>query len=336
MPPAPADLLAALDEGVGVLAADGGIDARNDALRAMQAACGRAGAPAGDLRALGVDAADADRLRRGEAIALARSGRRWRLRCVALDGATWLLAAEETASHRAATALAELARMRLLGRSMSVLVHDFNNMLNAAIGLATTLRPLARDAGDTQLLADMIAGTQRGAQLLRSVARMLAHAPRERGHATLATIVVEAMALAEKSLLQRGVRPVVAAVPETDLRVDATECVQAVWQGILALIGLAPKSLRVEADLVDLTIGAGRPRRCARLGLVAQVADVAAAATATRLLDGATGLLAALGSPAMPAGLAAAWFLQRRVGGDLTAALVDGSVTLTYAWPARA
>lgn len=334
MPPAPADLLAALDEGVGLLAADGGVVARNDAMRAVLAACGAHGGPAADLRGLAVDAADEARLRAGEAVEVDRRGRHWRLRACVADGATWLLAAETTAARRAASATAELARLRLLGRSAGVLVHDFNNMLNAAIGLAATLRPLATDPTDAQLLQDMTTGTQRGAQLLRSVARMLARSPRERARTPLAPAVAEAVALAEKALLQRGVRPQVVPVPDADVRCEPTECVQAIWHGLIALAELAPKSARVEVDVVDAPIGDGRPRRCVRLRIVAAVAHEAATAATVRLLAGSEGLIAAIGSPAMSAGLAAALFVQRHLGGDLTASAEDGTLTLAYLWPA--
>jgi signal transduction histidine kinase len=336
MPPAPADLLAALDEGVGLLAADGGVVASNDAMHAVLAAAGASGAPVADLRGLGVDADDEARLRAGEAVAVAHAGRHWRLRCRAVAGADVLFAAETTAADRAASALAELARLRLLGRSAGVLVHDFNNMLNAAIGLAATLRPLAADPTDAQLLLDMSAGTQRGAQLLRSVARMLARSPRERVRTPLAAVVAEAVALAEKALLHRGVRPAVAPVPDVHVRSEPTECVQAIWHGLIGLAELAPKSVRVDVDLVDAAIGDGRPRRCARLRLAAAVADDAAAAAIGRMLASDSGLLAALGSPALPSGLAAALFVQRQLGGDLTAVAADGAITLAYLWPALA
>lgn len=237
---------------------------------------------------------------------------------------------------RAASATAELARLRLLGRSAGVLVHDFNNMLNAAIGLAATLRSLASEPADAQMLQDMTAGTQRGAQLLRSVARMLSRSPRERARTPLAVAVAEAAALAEKALLQRGVRLQVAAMPEAHVRAEPTECVQAIWHGLVALAEFAPKSARVEVDFVDAAIGDGRPRRCVRLRIVTAVAHEATAAATARLIAGSEGLIAAIGSPSMSAGLAAALFLQRHLGGDLTASVDDGTLTLAYLWPALA
>jgi signal transduction histidine kinase len=336
MSPAPADLLAVLDEGVGLLAAAGGITAANDAMRGVLAAFGGAGAPAADLRALAVDADDEARLRAGEAIEVVRGGRHWRLRCRAAGGADWLLAVETTAARRAGSAVAELARMRLLGRTAGVLVHDFNNMLNAAIGLASTLRPLAADPVEVQLLQDMTGGTQRGAQLLRSVARMLARSPRERVRTPLGPVLAEALALAEKALLQRGVRATVAAVPDVHVRSEPTEFVQAVWHGLAALAEAAPKSVRIEVDLAEASIGDGRPRRCARLRLVGVGVDAAAATALCRLLGDADGMLSAIGAPATPSGLAAALFLQRHLGGDLAAGFVDGVLTLRYLWPAVA
>ncbi|MFO0277955.1 MAG: hypothetical protein ACK533_11815 [Planctomycetota bacterium] len=336
MPPASAELLAALDEGVGLLAADGGIVASNATMRGVLAAWGGTDAPAADLRGLAVAADDEARLRAGEAIEVARGGQQWRLRCRAADGANWLIVDETTAAHRAASAVAELARLRLLGRSAGALVHDFNNMLNAAIGLATTLRPLVVDPADAQLLQDMTVGTQRGAQLLRSVARMLARSPRERRRTKLASVVADAVALAGKALLQRGVEPTLMEVPEVEIHVDPTECVQAIWHGLAAVADASPRSLRVDAEVAMIARGDGRPRRCARVRLVAPVAEPAVAVGIARLLDGGGGLLGAIGSPGMSAGLAVTCSPQRRLGGDLIGDVVGDDFTLTYLWPALA
>ncbi|MFN9755691.1 MAG: hypothetical protein ACK58X_04670, partial [Planctomycetota bacterium] len=88
MPPASAELLAALDEGVGLLAADGGIVASNAAMRGVLASWGGTDAPAADLRGLAVAADDEARLRAGEAIEVARGGQQWRVRGRAADGGT--------------------------------------------------------------------------------------------------------------------------------------------------------------------------------------------------------------------------------------------------------
>lgn len=66
----PAALTAALQDGIAAVDAAGALAARNDAMRALQAAFSRPGAHAADLRALGVDAADEARMRAGEAVAV--------------------------------------------------------------------------------------------------------------------------------------------------------------------------------------------------------------------------------------------------------------------------
>lgn len=335
MDPLPASVLAALGDGVAELAADGRIAPRNEAMHAVLAACSRPGAHAGDLRALGVEAADEARLRGGEPVDIGAKGRHWRLRAVAGDGGAWLLATETTGEWRSGAARLELTRLRALAKSSGTIVHDFNNMLNAAIGLSATLRPMVVDPLDVQLLQELTAGTQQGAQLMRSVARMLMKAGVDRTRATLSSLVEEAMALAAKGFMQRGVKATVAptAAP-VQLRVDASEAVQSLWHGLTALCEMKPPTLLVAADAETVPLLDGRPRRCARVRLVAEGVDPTIAAETVRLLGGASGWLRALGSSALTGGLGAAVFVQRRHGGDLTAALAGPQLTLTYLWPA--
>jgi len=333
----PAALTAALQDGIAAVDAAGALAARNDAMRALQAAFSRPGAHAADLRALGVDAADEARMRAGEAVAVSVRARHWRLRLVAADGADWLLATETTDAWRAGAAHVELARLRALAKASGTIVHDFNNMLNAAIGLAAMVRPLVVDPVDVQILQELTQGTQHGAQLMRSVARMLTRPTGDRSRAALTALVDEALTTANKSFLQRGVKVEWAPSPQPPLlRTEIAESVQSLWHGMIAICEMKPPTLRIVADADTFAVGDGRPRRWARVRLVAAGVDPAVAAETVRLLAGATGWLKAIGGGALTAGLAASLFVQRRLGGDLRAVAADGELTLEYLWPALA
>lgn len=333
----PAALTAALQEGIAAVATSGALTAHNDAMRALQAAFSRPGAHAADLRALGVDAADETRLRAGEAVAVSVRARHWRLRLVAADGAEWLLAAETTDAWRGGAAQAELARLRALAKASGTIVHDFNNMLNAAIGLAAMVRPLVVDPVDVQILQELTQGTQHGAQLMRSVARMLTRPTGDRSRAALTALVDEALTMANKAFLQRAVKVEWAPAAQPPLlRTEVAEAVQSLWHGMIALSEMKPAAMRVVADADTFAVGDGRPRRWARVRLVASGVDPASAAETARLLAGATGWLKAIGGGALTAGLAASLFVQRRLGGDLQATAVDGELTLDFLLPALA
>lgn len=331
----PAAITDALAEGIAGLDAAGGLQPRNDAMRGLLAAWSRPGAHAADLRAIGLDAGDEARLRAGEPVDVGVRGRHWRLRVVAADGADWLLAAETTDGWRSGASRVELARLRALAKSSGTIVHDFNNMLNAALGLAATLRPLVVDPVDVQILQELTQGTQQGAQLMRSVARMLTRPTGDRSRATVAAIADEAMSMAAKAFLQRGVKPEVqAATPSPIVRTEVAEAVQSLWHGMVALCELKPQALRIVADAETFAHGDGRPRRWGRIRLVADGLDPAAAAELERMLAGASGLLRAIGNGPVTPGLAASLFVQRRLGGDLLAKADGGTATLAFLLPA--
>jgi hypothetical protein len=331
----PAALTAALGEGVAVVDAAGSLQPRNDAMHALLAAFSRPGANAADLRALGLDPAEEARLRGGEPVDVSVRARHWRLRLVAAAGVDWLLADETTAAWRGDAARVELARLRALAKASGTIVHDFNNMLNAAIGLAATIRPLVVDPTDVQILQELTQGTQSGAQLLRSVARMLTRPTGDRSRAALTALVEEAMAMANKAFLQRGVKPELAcATPPPLLRTEVAEAVQSLWHGMIAVCELKPSALRITADADRFALGDGRPRRWARVRLVASGVEPASAAELARLLGGAHGWLRDIGRRPLTGGLAASLFVQRRLGGDLLARATDGELELEFLWPA--
>lgn len=331
----PAALTAALQDGIAVVDAAGAIAPRNDAMHALLAAFSRPGAHAADLRALGVDPADEARLRAGEPVEVSVRARHWRLRLVAADGVDWLLAAETTEAWRAGAARVELARLRALAKASGTIVHDFNNMLNAAIGLAAMVRPLVVDPVDVQILQELTQGTQHGAQLMRSVARMLTRPTGDRSRAALSAIVDEALTMANKAFLQRGVQVEVAPSPQPPLlRTEVAEAAQSLWHGMIVLCEMKPTKLGIVADADTFALGDGRPRRWARVRLVASGVDAAAAAEIVRLLGGATGWLKAIGAGPLTQGLATSLFVQRRLGGDLTANADGAELTLVFLLPA--
>jgi signal transduction histidine kinase len=257
------------------------------------------------------------------------------LRLVRDGGTDWLVASDVTAVERAAASALELIRLRALANAAGGVVHDLNNLLNAALGLAAQLDPLVRDATDRRLLQELGGGTRQGAQLLRAIARLLSRPLRDRVPVPAATIVEEAMSLVAKSAATLGVLVHVEAPAQRVVaRTVVAEAVQAVWHGAMSALEHAPKRLVVASDRVAVDLGSARTRASARVRLHAVGLAPAAAREIAAVVEGAPGLLASAARSPFAAGLAAASFAQRRLGGDLAARAGDDGVELEYRWPA--
>lgn len=332
----PTELLALLRDGLATLDAGGRVEPHNEAMRELLAAAGGPRGPARDLAGLGLAEAQRAELRAGGCLAVQFGARHWHLRCVPGDRASaWLVANETTAEQRAGAAVAELARLRGLAAAAGNLVHDFNNLLNSCIGLAGHVRPHMHDPLDQRILRELEHGTQQGAQLARAMARLLVRGSGERATVPSTALVDDALALSAKAAGQRGVQLAVersASAPV--VRTVVAEAVQALWHGLMALVDRQPRALRIVLDAAEAAIGNGRVRPCARLCITSSGLEAEARDELLGLVKGAPGLIAALGRSPLAPGLAAAVFVQGRLGGELRAEAVGEDLLLEYRWPA--
>lgn len=331
----PTELLALLRDGLATLDAGGRVEPHNEAMRELLAAAGGPRAAVDDLPGLGLGKAAQAELRAGGCIAVQFGARHWQLRCARAGASAWLVASETTAEQRAGAAVAELARLRGLAAAAGNLVHDFNNLLNSCIGLAGHVRPHMPDPLDQRILRELEHGTQQGAQLARAMARLLVRGTGERATVPSTALVDDALALSAKAAGQRGVQLAVersASAPV--VRTVVAEAVQALWHGLMALVDRQPRALRIVLDAAEAAIGDGRVRPCARLCITSSGLEAEARDELLGLVKGAPGLIAALGRSPLAPGLAAAVFVQGRLGGELRAEAVGEDLLLEYRWPA--
>lgn len=331
--PVPPALVAALGDGIARLDADGGVHAVNAAMHEVLAIAG-GGVPVA-VQQLGGDGDTLACLLAGETVDLHVAGRSWRARSVTADGVRWLVLRETTAEERAASAAIEMVRLRVLAAAVGSLVHDFNNHLNAALGLASLVRPSLVDPRDVQVLDSLVVGTQQGAQLARSIVRLLTRTTGERSVVPASTVVGEATSIAAKAATQRSVTlEVETATTDPVVRTVVAEAVQALWQGILAVLERGPRRITITLDTMAQPCGSARVRALARVrlaivGLAPQVME-----ELTLLVRGGPGVSNALGRSPMASSLATAALVQRRLGGDLLATTVGEQLQLDYLLPA--
>jgi signal transduction histidine kinase len=315
--PFPPDLLA---EGVAAVGGDGDLSAPNAAMRSLLTACGD-GSAVKSLAALPIDAAAQAQLQAGDAVCASLGGREWELRLHGTGERRWLCARDIDDRQRAETMAMAAARVRLLGRVAGSIVHDLNNLLGSAMGLASLLGPLASDPTDQRLIEEMQRGVQRGADLARALARMLKAMPRQWVVAAPGKLVEEAMVVSVRAAGAQGVE-LTSAVAEQlpSVRVVAAEVTQALLHGILALVDTSPRRIVVEARAERRAVADGRERTCAVVRLVATGCARAIRADAASSSDWQT----------------SATLLQRRAGGDLVVASSAHTCTIDYVWPACA
>ncbi len=333
MDSSPAALIAVLQEGIAVLDERGGLLAGNVAMTEMLALAGTQ-APARDLGALGVDALSEARLRSGECVTVDVVGRCFALRCAREGAMCWLVAHEITAHERALSAVVELVRLRAMAGGVATLVHEFNNMMNACLGLAAHVRPHLRDPLDVRVLQDLSLGTQQGAHLARTIVRLLTRSIGERAVVPLSAILDEAMTVTAKAASQRGIQVVIEKGDASLIvRTVVVEAVQAVWQALMGIVERTPSRILITQAHAEVAIGAQRVRAVASVCMRASGLAHDAMEEIVRVVAGAPGCMAALARSPMASGLAAAVFVQLRLGGDLTARLQGEDLQLELRWP---
>ncbi len=306
----------ALAEGMAAVAADGTLTAKNAAMRSLLAACG-----ARSLSTLPLDAAVRAQLDAGAVACTTIDGRTFELRLHGAGERRWLCALDVgDCEHRVASELAA-ARSRLLGQLAGSIVHDLNNLLGSALGLASLLTPMATDPADRRLLDELQAGAQRGATLARAVARLLKVGPRQWQQVAVTGLVDEALAIAGRAAMARNVElAVTVAEGLPTIRVVATEAAQMLLHGLVALIDAAPLRVAVDVSAQRHAVGGGRERACVRVRLAAEGCRRGFGSGEAAPLDWQA--LAALA--------------LRRAGGELTIDTAADAATIDYVWPAAA
>ena len=329
----PALVATALADAVAMLGADGVLVPRTEAMRDWIDAAGGGAAPT--LHTLGVTAADADALSHGEVVVVRSAARSWRVRLVGEGPQRWVVAQDTTAATREAAAAVELLRLRTLAATASTLVHDFNNLLNAAIGLAQQLGPLARSPQEVAAVQELARGTHQGAHLARTLGRLLARGAADASVVPVTELTGDAVALASKAATLLRLRiDVEAPTSPPTVRVATTEAVQALWHGLMTLVECAPRELAVVVAARDEVLSASRTRRWASVCLRARGVTPAHAAEIVQLAGGAPGGLALLARRPHSGAFAAVVYMQRRIGGDLLVTTRDDEVAIEYRWPA--
>ncbi|MBL8753934.1 MAG: HAMP domain-containing histidine kinase [Planctomycetes bacterium] len=328
--PLPAELLAALSVGIATVDAAGGWVATNAAME--RAIGGRTAAPA----ALGLDADAVARLYAGEVVEHDCGGRRWRLGSHrGADGSVWVTLEDTTSAHRADSATFELARLRAMARVAATLVHDFNNLLNSAIGLAAQAEMSVSDPVQRGLVRELGGATQQGAQLARTLARLLARGTGECATVAAKQLLDEAVTVSAKAAAHRSVRLVVANPTDTPVvRTVVAEVVQALWQVLLELVDRGPRRIDIALAAVAIAVGGGRPRPCVRFRFVAAGLTAEAIDELMRLGNVTAGVLPLLGTSPTGSGLVVAALVATRQGGELLVQRLGDDLQLDFVLPA--
>ncbi|MBL8730295.1 MAG: hypothetical protein JNM25_17895 [Planctomycetes bacterium] len=311
IPPFPFEALA---EAVATVAADGVLSAHNAAMRSLLAGCGGT-----SLATLPLDATAQQRLAAGERVPAMFGGRAFELCLHEAGGGRWLCARDVHDRERAETSELAAARVRLLGRLAGSVVHDLNNLLGSAMGLAAMLVPATKDPADRQLLEELQRGSQRSATMASALARLLKATPRQWQQVAVTDLVAEALSVCKRIATQHDVEVVPSMATDLPpIRVVAAEATQVLLQGLVAALGRAPGRLHVQAAREPIAIAGGRPRTCVRVRFAAEACRRPVA------------------DPREPAAewQARAALVLARAGGELTVAASADAATIAYVWPA--
>jgi hypothetical protein len=259
------------------------------------------------------------RLTAGDRVMATIGGRTFEL-CLhgGADG-RWLCARDVHDRERAETSELAAARVRLLGRLSGSIVHDLNNLLGSAMGLASVLVPATEHAADRRLLDELQRGAQRCATMAGALARLLKVGPRQWQQVVVADLVAEAIGVARRVAVLQNVDLVPSIAVDLPLvHLVAAEATQVLLQGWMAVLARLPRRLLVTVTAHRQAIGGGRERDCVRVRCVAEgcqqrPADASAPASEWQL----------------PAAL-----VMGRAGGELTVAATADTATIDYVWPA--
>jgi len=309
--------------------ADGALVPVNDAMRSWLAEFGE------KLDALPLTQDDQVRLRAGDEVLLQVADYVWELRRRDHDGESWLIAADVTDREDRQSTLFNAMRCRALGALAASLSHDLNNQFNSALALSSELGILAEDEEDRECLRDLERGTKIGATAVGALARMLVRAPARRERVELQTILGDALSIVRKAYQQRGV------ALEVDGRADlpAVRVIAAdVLHGVTAVL---ESLLEKEAARVELStrverraLGGGRPRDLVVLSLQVHGLSPGLIESFVDIVTCAPGALRALArGTGFSQSLMAAAFLQRRLGGELSARASGDQLSVEFCWP---
>lgn len=317
--------LDALHDALGTLSAAGGIEPRNDAMRALLA-----GLSAPHLAALLPDAAVRAALLRGEDCLI--ENERGDSICRVANG--WLIIAHR--AHASSLVLAH-ARARALAKVAGSLVHDLANLMGAAIGVADALSGDATSAEDRQLLADLVDGVRRGSQLANTLERQL-RAPAHRVMRANAAEVIDGLRSVISKVMQHRKMGLDMEVGEDlpDLRMDGLELTQVLLHAVFLGIALQASGLQLRVQRIDRDAESGSRAAVAFTMLAQQCAagaqTVAATAHAASLADGALAAAAELPAEVRDVMTAVPTLLCR--GGSVLALAQGADLRLTMVVPA--
>ncbi|MCU0864925.1 MAG: hypothetical protein MUC36_14135 [Planctomycetes bacterium] len=228
----------------------------------------------------------------------------------------------------------EVARLRGVAALASTLMHDLNNHLNSCLALAMVARPQLQDPVDITLHDDLCRGVQQGAGLARAMVGLLQRLPRLPREVVPAVQLLDgALAAITKVAQQREVQLQVVRAPELPrVRTVVAEATSALLLTFSALVAAKPSRLEVIGDEAVLSLAGGRPRRCARVRVLAVGINPHAAAEIAVALAGAGSLGVRAGLDR--GGLLQAAIAQRVLGGDLVAVSHRDGIELVLGWPA--
>ena len=249
-------------------------------------------------------------------------------------GASWLQASDVTTVEALHGQLAALSRLRLLGGFAQGVVHDLNNVLGAAIGIAERAEDAATE--DRAFVQGLLASARSGAQLLRTFARLARGSPRERRIADLGSLAADALGLFGKSAQKRGCAIELQVVTAPRVRVIVEDAMQLVLLAcVMALESAAGGLQTLVVDEAPIEV-AERLRPVGRIRILDRGPLTAFDGLATALAAPQHGVLApCAGLPGDGGALLQALLSHLRHGGNFRVGTVaDGRRELTLAWPA--
>lgn len=249
-------------------------------------------------------------------------------------GAAWLQAVDVTSIDTLQGQLAALTRLRLLGGFAQGIVHDLNNVLGAAIGIAERAEDAAVE--DRAFVQGLAASARNGAQVLRTFARLIRGTPCERKVADLGALAGEVVSLFGKSAHQRGCSVELQVTTAPRVRVVVEDAMQLVL--LACVLALESAGGGVQTLVVDdARIGsAGRSRPFGRIRILDRGPQAAFQALAAAVARPEEGVLAPFhGLPGDGGALLLALLAHLRNGGQCSVGIsVDGRRELMLAWPA--
>lgn len=323
----PAELI---QDAVAYVDADGRFHPVNDAMR------GWVTTVAASIDELPLSKDQFDELLIGSEVRVTAAGVCWQLKRTQVVDVAWLVVRDITATDRLEASCLATARSRSLGAMAATIAHELNNQFNLVLALTAQLDELITKPNDRQSIHELEIATTAGARLLSILAHLLISRKRCREILQPSEFLADAALIVEKSMIQNGVDLQVASAHGLPpIRGSHVEIVQAVMEGLVALLECGAKSITCTMGREASAIGGGRSRECIMLRCQASPADSVAVASLRKIVDGHAGMLAEVCSHSdVLLGLANAVLVQKRMGGDLIMATEGRDVCLQFVWPA--